>query len=80
MARQAELDAHAQAEVLGEVITAVLDRLDLSTSARVNANELLRAELLEAADHWEARQTKMAPPDIPRSWTTTSSYRWGGAT
>lgn len=60
MARQAERDARDIADLLGEVISVVLDRLDLSTVARATVNELLRAELLEAAVRWEARQTKMA--------------------
>jgi hypothetical protein len=60
MAHQAELDARAQTDLLGVVITAVFDRLDLSAAARATANELLKAELLEAAVRWEARQTKMA--------------------
>jgi hypothetical protein len=53
MAHQAELDAHAQADLLGEVITAVFDRLDLTAAARTSANELLRGELLEAAARWD---------------------------
>ena len=55
MARQAELDAQAQADLLGEAITAVFDRLDLSAAARADANQLLSAELLEAAVRWEQR-------------------------
>ena len=56
MARQAELDAQAQADLLGVVITAVFDRLDLTAVARATADELLKGELLQAAVRWEARR------------------------
>jgi hypothetical protein len=76
MARQAGADALGQADLLGEVITAVFDRLDLSAAARTSANELLKAELLEAADRWEARQTRMSAAAQPRSLTSTGSDTW----
>jgi hypothetical protein len=54
-ARQADLDALALADLLGEVISAVFDRMDLAATARASANELLRVELLQAAVRWEQR-------------------------
>jgi hypothetical protein len=58
MVRQAELDARAIADILGEVISAVLDEIDLSIPARAHANELMAAELLRAAARWDARERR----------------------
>ena len=58
LARQAELDAQAQAEILGAVITSVFDDLELSSAARAHANERLGAELTKAAAGWDAREPR----------------------
>jgi hypothetical protein len=56
MARQAEQDARDIAEILGGVINAVLDELELAAPIRAHANQLIASELVKASERWDAQE------------------------